>query len=327
VHDARRSDGHQEGLPPFVHERRAVLTAAERLRATPPRSWLFVPALRAPEWLPKAFSVGADAVIVDLEDATAPAERESARDVVRALQIGSRERPAVFVRVNATRADLDPDISAAVASGADGIVLPKVELPEDVHRVVGLLIDAEAHARRGEQLAIVPMIETPRAVLRALDIADADARVAGLAFGAGDFATLAGLARSREGTEITLARGLVALAASAAGIGAFDTPFLEIADLAGLRSEAMEAARVGFSGKLVIHPTHVASVNESFTPTASQVAEARELLDAFESALAKGTGATRYKGRMIDKPDAAHAKRVLSRAQALREVDRAEPGR
>jgi citrate lyase subunit beta/citryl-CoA lyase len=275
-----------------------------------------VPALRAPEWLPKAFSAGADAVIVDLEDATAPAERERARDVVRALQIGSRERPVVFVRINSTPAELVSDVSAAVASGAQGIVVPKVDAPEDVRKVAALLIDAEAHAGRGDPLAIVPMIETPRAVLRALDIADAEARIAGLAFGAGDFAAQAGLARSREGKEIALARGLVALAASAAGVGAFDTPFLDIADGAGLRSEAAEAARLGFTGKLVIHPTHVASVNESFTPTRSEIAEARELLDAFEAALANGSGASRYKGRMIDSPDAAQAKRLLSRAQA-----------
>ncbi len=256
---------------------------------------------------------------MDLEDATAPAQRELARDVVRALQIGSRERSAVFVRINYTPAELVPDISAAVASGAQGIVVPKVESPDDVRKVVALLIEAEGHAGRSKPLAILAMIETPRAVLRALDIADADARIAGLAFGAGDFVALVGLARSRERTEIALARGLVGLAASAAGVGAFDTPFLEIADLAGLKSEAAEAARLGFTGKLVIHPTHVASVNESFTPTSSEVAEARELLGAFESALAKGTGASRYKGRMIDGPDAARAKRLLSRAQVFDE--------
>jgi len=289
---------------------------ALRLRAAPPRSWLFVPAMHAPDWMPKAFASGADAVIVDLEDATAPANRDRAREIVRELRVGAGGRPAVFVRVNATSAELEPDIIAAIASGADGIMVPKVELPDHVRRVVALLAAAEARAVRTDPLAIVPLVETPRAVLRALDIADADPRIAGLAFGAGDFAALAGLTRSRGGGEIALARGLVTLAAAAAGIGASDTPFSDIGDLAGLRSESVEAARAGFTGKLVIHPTHAAVVNGVFTPTSAEVAEARDLLDAFERALAKGSGASRYKGRMIDSPDAAQARRVLSRAQA-----------
>ena len=290
-------------------------SVAERLRAAPPRSWLFVPAVHAPAWMPKAFASGADAIIVDLEDATAPADRERAREVVRELHLGSGDRPAVFVRVNATPDELELDIVAAAASGADGIVVPKVERPDHIRSAVALLVAAEARAGRKDPLAIVPLVETPRAVLRALDIADSDARIAGLAFGAGDFAALAGLTRSPGGGEIALARGLVALAAAAAGIGASDTPFLDIGDLAGLRSEAADAARAGFTGKLVIHPTHAMVVNEAFTPTSTDVADARELLDAFERALASGSGASRYKGRMIDNPDAAQAKRVLSRAQ------------
>ncbi len=292
-------------------------SAAERLRAAPPRSWLFVPAMHATDWLPKAFASGADAVIVDLEDATAPADRERAREIVGSLHLAVGDRPTVFVRVNAPGPDLEPDIVAAAASGADGIVVPKVERADDVRRVVALLVDAEARANRTDPLAIVPMIETPRAVLRALDIADSDPRLAGLAFGAGDLAALAGLTRTAAGGEIALARGLVALAAAAAGVGAIDTPFLDIANLAGLRADAAEAATAGFTGKLAIHPTHAAVVNQAFTPTSAAVTEARKLLDAFERGVAAGSGAIRYKGRMIDNPDAAHARRILSRARAV----------
>lgn len=288
--------------------------STERLRATPPRSWLFVPALRAPDWLAKAIATGADAIIIDLEDATAPAERARARDTVRALAIAPREWPAIIVRVNATAADIEPDIAAAVAAGADGVIVPKVDLPKDISHAATLLADAERAARREAPLAIVPLIESPRAVLRALDIADADPRVAGLAFGAGDLAASAGLTRSREGTEIAMARGLIALAAAAAGVGAFDTPFTDIEDPSGLQAETAMIQRLGFSGKLAIHPSQVRTINDAFTPSAQELADARGVLEAFERALADGTGVSRHQGRMIDNPDAAQARRVLARA-------------
>ncbi len=290
------------------------VTVADRLRAAWPRSWLFVPALRAPDWLAKAIGSGADAVIIDLEDATAPTERVRARDVVRGLAIASREWPAIFVRVNGTADHVGADVAAAVASGADGVVIPKVDVPEDLRRAASLLVDAEAIARRDQPMAIVPMIESPRAVLRALDIADADRRVAGLAFGAGDLAARAGLTRSREGSEIAVARGLIAMAAAAAGVGALDTPFLDIADLEGLRAETMEVRRLGFTGKLAIHPSHVQAINDAFTPSAEEITDAQGIIDALERALAEGSGVARYDGRMIDSPDAAQAHRVLARA-------------
>ena len=292
----------------------ALTTVAERLRAVPPRTWLFVPALRAPEWIAKAIGTGTDAVIVDLEDATAPADRAKAREVVRALAIAPREYPAIFVRVNATTNDLEADIAAAVAAHADGVIIPKVDVPDDILKATKLLAAAEAFARRAQPLALIPMIESARAVLRALDIADADPRVAGLAFGAGDLAAGVGMTRSRDGAEIAQARGFIALAAAAAGVGSFDTPFLDIEDLAGLRLEADEVQRLGFSGKLVIHPSHVVTVNDAFAPSVEQVAVARGIVEAFERALADGTGVSRYKGRMIDSPDAAQARRVLARA-------------
>ena len=261
----------------------------------------------------KAIATGADGVIVDLEDATAPTERVRAREVVRALAIAAREWPAIFVRVNSIREDLVADIDAAVRARADGVMIPKVDRPEDISRVVRLLIDAEASDHCDTPLAVIPLIEGPRAVLRALDIADADPRIAGLAFGAGDLAAQAGLTRSRQGTEIALARGMIVLAAAAAGVGAFDTPFLEIEDLRGLRGETEDVQRLGFNGKLAIHPSQVGTINTAFTPSAEQIADAQGVLETFERALADGTGVTRYKGRMIDHPDAAQARRILAR--------------
>ncbi|MBI2773287.1 MAG: CoA ester lyase, partial [Chloroflexi bacterium] len=157
-----------------------MTAAVARLRAAPPRSWLFVPALKAREWLPKAIAAGADAVILDLEDATAPSEKERAREVVRGLALEKRERPFIAVRVNGSPPAVEDDCAAAVASGADAVILPKVEGTYQVRRACALL--------EGSDLAVLPMIETARAVLVALDLAEADERVGSLMFGGGDLA-------------------------------------------------------------------------------------------------------------------------------------------
>ena len=281
--------------------------SVEELTRTPPRSWLFVPALRAPEWIPKAATSGADAIIVDLEDATAPSEKARAREVVRGLSLP--ERPVVVVRINSSPPELDDDIAAAVAARAHGVILPKVQGPWQVRRCAWLLEEAG-----GPGLAILPMIETGRAVLRALDIADADHHVASLMFGGGDLSAVAGWTRTREGGELAVARSLVVLAASAAGIGAVDTPWLDITDTAGLRAEARTVRDMGFTGKFAIHPSHVAAIHEAFTPSADELEDARGVIEAFERGVAAGTGVTTYNGRMIDKPDALQAERVVSRA-------------
>ncbi len=289
----------------------------EELKRTPPRTWLFVPALRAPEWIPKATASGADAIIVDLEDATAPDEKERARAVVQRLAIAPRERPAIVVRVNSSPPELELDIAAAVAAGADGVILPKVQGLWQVRRCSRSLEEAETANKTARALAILPMIETARAVWRALDIADADRRVVSLMFGGGDLSAVVGWTRTREGGELVVARTLVVMAASAAGIGAVDTPWLDIKDVAGLRAEARAVRDMGFTGKFAIHPSHVVPIHEAFAPSEEEVSDARGLIEAFERGVAAGTGVTTYKGRMIDRPDALQAERVLAR-QRLR---------
>jgi citrate lyase subunit beta/citryl-CoA lyase len=282
--------------------------SALELKRMPPRSWLFVPALRAREWLAKAAASGADAVIVDLEDATAPSEKDRARDVVRGMTFP--ERPVIVVRVNASPPELEDDLAAAVAARAQGVILPKVQGPFQVRRCARFLEEAG-----GAHLAILPMIETARAVLRALEIADADERVASLMFGGGDLSAVVGWLRTPAGGELAVARALVVLAASAAGIGAVDTPWLDIADVAGVRAEARAVRDMGFTGKFAIHPSHVAPIHEGFAPSAEEIEDARGLIEAFERGVSAGTGVTTYKGRMIDRPDALQAERVLSRVR------------
>ena len=278
------------------------MSTLQSLRAAPPRSWLFVPALRAPEWLPKAKATGTDAIIVDLEDATAPDEKERAREVVHGLSLGG-DRPWIFVRVNAAPdAHLAADLTAAADAGASGIVLPKASTPEDVARVTG-------------DLAILVMVETARGVLRALEIADADRRVVGLAFGGEDLSADLGVARTREANEFATARSLVALAAAAAGVSAVDTPWFDLGDPEGAGREARLARQLGFSGKLVIHPSHVRPVNAAFTPDDQETARARRIIEAFDAAVSAGSGIAKLDGRMIDLPVVVAARRVLAQLE------------
>ena len=275
----------------------------ERLRASPPRTWLFVPALRAPEWIPKAVATGTDAVIVDLEDATAPDEKERAREVVRGLRLGG-ESPWMFVRVNPVPDErFLADVATAVAAGAPGIVLPKGARPDDVRRVPA------------DVSAILVQIETARGVLRALDLADADPRVIGLGFGGEDLSADLGVARTREIGEFPTARALVGLAAAAAGVSAIDTPWFDLGDAAGAGREARAARQLGFSGKFVIHPSHVGAVNAALTPTAEETTGARRIIEAFDAAVVSGSGIAKLDGRMIDMPVVVSARRVLALAE------------
>ncbi len=279
------------------------MSSAVTLRRAPPRTWLFVPALRAPEWLSKAKATGCDAIIVDLEDATAPDEKERARDVVRGLSLGG-ESPWTFVRVNpAPDARFAEDVAAALSAGASGIVLPKASGGDDVRRVP---------AQIG---AILAQVETARGILRALEIAEADPRVMGLGFGGEDLSADLGVARTREIGEFATARALIAFAAAATGVSAIDTPWFDLADPDGAGREARAARQLGFTGKFVIHPSHVAAVNAAFTPDGKETERARRIIEAFEAAVADGSGIAKLDGRMIDMPVVVSARRVLARAE------------
>jgi citrate lyase beta subunit len=279
---------------------------AEDLRRAPPRSWLFVPAPRAPEWIPKAIASGADAIVIDLEDATAPDEKDRAREVVRGLKLESGG-PVMAVRVNSAPRDRhEADLRAAVDSGATALLLPKIDAPDTVR------------AAGWTGLALVLLIETAKGVVNAPHVAAAHDHVAALAFGSFDLSVDIGASPGPDGTEMLFARSQVVVAAASAGAFAIDTPWLEIPDTAGLAREAAAARRLGFAGKLAIHPSHVATINEAFSPTDDEIARAEAVLDVFRRALGAGNGVATLNGRMIDRPVALAAERVLARAGSAR---------
>lgn len=293
---------------------------AASLRSDPPRSLLFVPADRAMELLPKADASGADALILDLEDAVRPERRAEARTGLGEAYEATRPRRPVFVRVDHPRgAGFSADLEVVARLPGAGIVLPKCDDPDDVRRLVRAWSELTAN-----ELVVVALAETARGVLAAAEIAAADPAVIGLAFGAEDLAAEVGFRRTGPGREILVARSLVVLGAAAAGRWAVDTPCLEIDAQGVVSSDARRAARLGFAGKLVVHPGQVAPVNAAFRPTAAEVERARRTIDAASALEAAGRGVGVVDGRMIDRPLVEAARRLI--AQAARSAEQRGEG-
>jgi len=278
---------------------------------TPLRSLLFVPGTSANRFA-KAVASGADAVFFDLEDAVEAGRKAEARGLVGDWLASTPAGPAArFVRVNAPGSPwIDDDLAwlPDVTTHIDGVVLPKIEAASQVERV----------ARIVSGLALMPMIETPRGVLRAADIAAADANVTSLVLGAEDLTAELGIPRTVDGEELLLARSQVVLAAATIGADPIDAVFVDLKASDALRRDALRARGLGFRGKTAIHPDQIAVINDVFSPTADDIARARRVMDADEAARAQGQGAFRLDDRMVDAPIVARAKRILALAESLR---------
>lgn len=281
----------------------------------PLRSMLFAPGTR-PERFAKAMSAGADAVIFDLEDSVEPAQKEKARTLIAEFLASPSTGPLRLVRFNAIHtADGEADLEFfSRLTGFDGVLLPKVEtvgLVELVARVFG------RHAPGAVVPPLLVMLETPAAILRAGDIAAADAPIAALLFGAEDFTASLGVERTTDGEELLHARGQISLAAAAVRAEAIDAVFTDLNDHEGLSRDCRRARGLGFRGKMAIHPKQIEVINEAFTPAPPEVERAHRVVEAFETARAAGQGVTTLDGRMVELPIVERARRVLALA-ALR---------
>jgi len=272
----------------------------ERLR----RSLLYVPA-SSEAMMRKAGSRGADVLILDLEDGVLPEAKDEARARVERLwpeMDFGRAEP--LLRVNAPGTPWhEADLQAAARIRPQGIVLPKSESPE-------------ATAAVTTHLGAVPvflMVETARGVLAAAELARVS-QVAGLLFGAADFRESVRAGREPDEGELLLARGTLVLAARAAGISVFDTPFFEYRDLEGLERSARRARALGFDGKTAIHPGQVAAINRVFAPTPAEVDRAGKIVLALEEAAREGRGVATVDGEMVEALHLAEARRTLARA-------------
>ena len=281
------------------------------------RSLLFIPA-DAERFIAKGAGRGADVIILDLEDGVAPASKAAARaalpGAVKLLQQGGA---TVFVRVNNEPPLLVGDLAGAIAAGADGIVLPKVESPGQLQQLDVDLAREEHVAGRAQQVVrLLALIETPEGVVQAASIARASTRLVAICFGAEDFSTAMGIDPLPQ--AMTWPAQAVALAAAAAGIqplglagtvGDFSNP-------AAYRELALQAKRIGMRGAVCIHPAQVQVLNDVFGGTDQEAAAAARLLEAFDAGIAQGKGAIALDGKMIDAPIATRARLFLQRRDA-----------
>jgi citrate lyase subunit beta/citryl-CoA lyase len=260
------------------------------------RSFLFVPGNR-PDRFEKACAAGADVVIVDLEDAVAPEDKEKAREAVRAWL--SAARP-VYLRINGAESEwFAQDLALVNRPGVRGVVLPKTETDEAVRDI---------HRRAGTEVTILPLIESAVGLWHAETIAAAPG-VERLAFGSVDFQLDTGITGERE--ELLYARSRLVIASRIGGcVAPVDGVTLALDDEALLRDDVDRSRRLGFGGKLCVHPNQVAIVNAGFTPPDSEVALARRIVEAAEEA---GNNAVRVDGKLVDLPVIARARAVLAR--------------
>jgi len=297
----------------------------------PRRSCLSVPGGNA-RMQAKAATLEADAVLFDLEDATAPSEKEAARSViVSSLRELDFERRSISVRVNGVDTawcyrDV-VDVVEAVGDRLDSIILPKVESAADVQFLDRLLRQIElGRGWPAGRIGVEVLIESAAGMQRVDEIAAASDRLETLIFGPGDLSASLGMGQLSIGTlesgypgdvwHYALIRILVA--ARANGLLAIDGPYAAFADLDGLEQSAMRTASLGYDGKWVIHPTQIDTVNRVYSPDPGAVDRAQGILHAFREATeSEGRGALRYEGEMIDEATRKMAEAVARRARWL----------
>lgn len=286
------------------------------------RSLMFVPG-HSEKMVTKALGLdNLDTAMFDLEDGTPPALKDGARGVVAAALGHPPGGPHRFVRINAIATDrMAADLDAVVREGLEGLVLPKVERADEVVLVDRLLSEREPRVGLASgTVALIATIESATGLLNAPSVAAATPRVTGLMFGAEDFALDLGLSTNREGEarEMVYARSAVAIAAASAHVQAIDGVWPDIRDFDGVRRDAIQARRLGFSGKSTFHPGQIDILNEVFSPSPEEVEYAMRVVEAFEEAQAAGQAAIAFGGQLIDLPIVERARRVLRLRQAAR---------
>jgi citrate lyase subunit beta / citryl-CoA lyase len=278
------------------------------------RSLLFAPANR-PELLEKFPRFEADAYAIDLEDGTPEADKPRARAALAEVVSQLRRtglRGSLLVRVNAPGSKhAVADLAAAHAASVDGVIVPKLETPDELAAVADALVNLGA----AEGFGLIGLVETVRGVINVERLAGAAVgALEALAFGAEDFVTDIGGRRTADGAEVLYARSRVVLAAKSAGLAALDQVFVGIRDTRGFRKDAELGRALGYTGKMCIAPGQVELANEVFSPSAEEVERSLRLVEAYERAAEEGRGVIEFEGTMIDEPLLKRARAVLALA-------------
>jgi citrate lyase subunit beta/citryl-CoA lyase len=297
------------------------MTGSVRLDEPLMRALLFVPG-NDERKLAKAGSVGADVVVIDLEDAVAESEKTAARSVTRQAVASAGGDGAVAVRVNGLDSGrLEDDVAAVTAPGLWGIVVPKVETAD----TLVVASDEVARAERDQGLApgkvaLLALIETPLGIARCEDIllGRAPKRTVTAMFGVADFSAALGVDITPDGSELFYARSRLIVATRAAQMPApIDGPYLQLEDSDGLLSDSRRSRALGFQGRVALHPRQIGPIQQAFSELGDdQVAAARRIVEAFERAETGGVASIRVDGRFVDYPVYELARSKLRRHEA-----------
>jgi len=286
----------------------------------PRRSVLYMPGANT-RALEKARTLPADALIFDLEDAVAPEAKEAARtNVVLAAESRAYGKREIAIRCNGLGTPWgEADIEAIAKSGADAILVPKVESATQVTHVVSLLDTAGAPT----DMAVWAMMETPKGMLRAEEIAGAHPRLGLFVMGTNDLVKDMRARHTPMRLPMITALGIGMLAARAHGLAILDGVYNDIQDTAGFRAVCQQGLEMGFDGKTLIHPSQVEPCNEVFAPSAAELEMAGKIVAAFKAAQAEGKGVVTVDGRMIENLHVEQAERALALASAIKELQAA----
>ena len=285
------------------------------------RALLFVPGSDERK-LAKVGTFGADMIVIDLEDAVADDEKTAARATTRAAIPTYGDGQAVTVRVNGIETGrLEEDIAAVVGPGLDAVLVPKIEDPQTLQTVDGLLAAAErAQGLEPGTVRVLAIVETPRGIVRCDEILErAPARTVTAIFGLGDFSVALGVDLTPEAAELAYARGRVVVATRAAGmVPPIDGPYLDLTDEDGLVRDCRRARGLGFQGKVCVYPPQVEPIQRSFSELSeAEIAATRRLVEIFEEAEARGVASIRIDGRFVDYPIYNLARRKLDRWESF----------
>jgi len=286
--------------------------------AHPRRSVLYMPGSNA-RALEKAKTLAADGLILDLEDAVAPDAKDTARlQVCQAVKEGGYGLREVVIRTNGLSTPWGyEDIAAASRSGADAILLPKVESGDAIRHMEAIMAANGAPP----EMAIWAMMETPRSVLEAEPISMASPRMECLVMGTSDLAKELDCTHTRERLPMITSLGICMLAARAAGLAILDGVYLDLQDDEGFLYACHQGADLGFDGKTLIHPKTIAACNEVFTPKAEDVEWSRKIIAAHEAAAARGEGVAVVDGKLIENLHVESARRLVAMAEAIAKME------
>ena len=288
------------------------------------RSMLFLPG-NTPNIIVNGDALGADNVILDLEDAVSPDQKDAARILVRnAIKAIGFDNVELTVRINSLDTPYwKDDLEEIVPLSPDLIMPTKVNSAQDVLTLDAAIAGIEKRSGLDAgTVKLIPLIETAQGLENAAAIAAACPRVAAIFLGAEDLTADLRCPRTKEGTEIFYARSRMVSAARAAGVDVYDTPFTDVNDDEGIVRDAQFARSMGFTGKACISPRHVRAVNEAFSPTQKEIDYAYEVLEAIRQAKEQGRGAISLHGKMIDKPIVLRAEQTIAMAEAIKGGER-----